>query len=133
MRLILVGGGNAVSHPGVIDVGFSPEPAAWIASCDYIVSANRQSYFDLSIMEALSLGTPAIICCTGGHKEFLNLASEGIVALEAADATALCHAFLQCKIPRAENQKAVESNLALYGRFWTSSKYRERIEEFLAR
>jgi glycosyltransferase involved in cell wall biosynthesis len=131
LRLLLVGGGESVTAPGIIDIGFSSEPAAWMASCDYFISANRQSYLDLSLMEALSTGTPSIVCCTGGHRQLLEVQSPGIIPLGDPDAKSLSEALLRHKIKRAENPEAVSGNSKLFHGMFSASQYRARLDRFL--
>ena len=132
LRLILVGRGRTVSAPGVIDVGFSQTPAIWLSSCDYLVSANRQSYFDLSVMEALSLGTPLIIACTGGHRYFMDADSKGIVRLPGSEAGSLSQALLANRRKRSENQEASLANQSLFANQLSSDRYHHRLETLLS-
>jgi glycosyltransferase involved in cell wall biosynthesis len=128
IRLILVGAGDVVAHPGVIDFGFTTEPASLMAACDYMLSVNRQSYFDRSVMEALSLGTPLIITCTGGHFEFKSIDSEGIIAVTEASVERLVDAILANRKKRIENTSGVESNRRIYEERFTDSAYRSRLD-----
>src|SRR5260370_1156680 len=68
IRLVICGSGARESHPGVIDLGRCERVHDWIASVDCVVNANRQSYFDLSALETLSVGTPLAVTPTQGHK-----------------------------------------------------------------
>jgi glycosyltransferase involved in cell wall biosynthesis len=133
LRLVLVGGGARVDEPGVIDVGRSEDPGSWIAACDYFVSANRQSYFDLSVMEALSLGTPLIIACTGGHAFFAEVNSPGIVPIDAAEPNAISRAILANRTKRRDNIRGSAANQKLYQENFAGARYRERLESMLTR
>ncbi len=131
LRLLLVGGGDPVRHPGIIDLGRSEEPGNWIAACDFFVSANRQSYFDLSVMEALSLGTPLIIASTGGHRFFADLNAPGITAIRAANPELLAQAMLQNRKKRGENRAATVSNQKIFDEQLASEHYRSRLDHLL--
>ena len=133
LRLLLVGRGEPVQSPGVVDIGYSEDPASWLAACDYLVSANRQSYFDLSVMEALSLGTPMIIACTGGHRYFADAHSPGIVPLHAVEGEALTRSFLAHRTKRSENAQGSEGNRAIYRSHFSDSAYRDRLDCLLER
>ena len=133
LRLMLVGGGEPVQHPGVIDIGRSEEPAQWIANCDYFLNANRQSYFDLSVMEALSLGTPLIIACTTGHEFYAELSSPGITALLRAEAGSLAKAMLYDRTKRSANALATIANKRIFDEQLSSQRYRQRLEQMLQR
>ncbi len=131
LRLILLGGGAPVDAPGVIDVGRSDEPAIWIAACDYLVSVNRQSYFDLSVMEALSIGTPLIMACTGGHGYFGTVHSPGIYCLPDLTPDLLAEALLKNRRKRGLNEGAQMANRALYRAEFATERYLVRVDEFL--
>jgi glycosyltransferase involved in cell wall biosynthesis len=133
LRLLLVGPGEPVQAPGVIDIGHSTEPASWLAACDYLVSANRQSYFDLSVMEALSLGTPLIIACTGGHRFFADANSSGVVPLPLAEVEPLTRSFLEHRLKRSSNPQALAANRDLYRNQFTDAVYRARLDRLLAK
>lgn len=79
IELILVGRGDKIQEEGIYDIGFSDAVHHWIYNCDYIVNCNRQSYFDLSILETLSIGTPIIVSYSYGHKEFIDDNPCGII------------------------------------------------------
>jgi glycosyltransferase involved in cell wall biosynthesis len=133
LRLLLVGPGEPVQTPGVIDIGHSTEPASWLAACDYLVSANRQSYFDLVVLEALSLGTPLIIACTGGHRYFAETSSPGIVALPAAEVELLTRSLLEHCLKRASNLQASSANQNLYRNQFADAVYRARLDRLLVK
>jgi glycosyltransferase involved in cell wall biosynthesis len=132
LRLIVVGSGKPLSLTGVIDVGFSTEPASWMASCDYFLSANRQSYLDLSLLEALSTGTPSIVCCTGGHRQFRETESKGVYSIGAPEAGSLARAMLDCRRKRADNVDAEAGNRKLFCDLFSADQYRIRLDKFLA-
>ena len=78
IRLLLCGGGVSLPQKGVIDLGSQKKIHDWIFSVDCVVNANRQSYFDLSVMETLSVGKTLAYTATGGHKELLEFRSPGL-------------------------------------------------------
>jgi glycosyltransferase involved in cell wall biosynthesis len=133
LRLILIGGGDPVAHPGVLDIGRSEEAGSWLAACDYMVNSNRQSYFDLSVMEALSLGTPLIVACTTGHQFYARVNSSGIIPLPAADIELFEKAFLSNRKKRTENLQACADNRKLYRDQLSSEQYRIRLDDLLRR
>jgi glycosyltransferase involved in cell wall biosynthesis len=127
IRLLVLGGGDPVQCPGVIDVGFSSDPLSWVNSCDYLVNANRDSYFDLSLMEALGCGTPLVVACTGGHKYFLEKESAGITTLEAPTVDGIEAAMLTHVTKRNDNAAASNANCQLYNEEFSVEKYHARL------
>jgi glycosyltransferase involved in cell wall biosynthesis len=132
VRLLLLGSGDVVQHPGVIDIGYVTEPANWLAACDYMLSANVQSYFDLALMEALSIGTPMIVACTGGHRDFMRSPSPGVIGIGDADPQLLANAMLENRRKRSAQPSECEANRQLYSNTYSDARYRERLDAFLA-
>lgn len=131
LRLIVCGAGERLDHPGVIDVGFTNRVHDWIASADYVVNANRQSYLDLSVMETLAIGTPLLMTCTHGHEIFRPWAGPGLRCVEAATSEALLPMLLGCSSVDARNPAVRESNRALYAREFAVDRYHERLAQFI--
>lgn len=55
-----------------IEVGWTNDPHSLMAAADIFVLPNRETYFDLIMLEALSLGTIVVASDTGGNKHFVN-------------------------------------------------------------
>lgn len=131
VRLILVGEGEVIEHAGIIDIGFSSEPGSWLRSCDYMINANRQSYFDLSFMEAVSLGTPILYSQTGGHS-FLGFENpSGLVPWGQPSVANLVKALNKNKVKRINNIEACLRSEEIFQRTLSSCMYRTRVDEFL--
>lgn len=131
LRLLLIGKGDKITIPGVIDIGFTTEVASWMASCDYLVSTNKQSYFDLTIMEALGTGTPIIYFPTGGHAELNSSESAGLVRVSEPNEAGLVKSMTSNTVKRYKNYLGADSNIELYNEKYTDIKYRERLLLFL--
>ena len=65
-------------HPRWIEVGWTDDPHSLMAASDVFVLPNRETYFDLIMLEALSLGQIVIASRTGGNKYFERFNSPGI-------------------------------------------------------
>lgn len=61
-----------------IEVGWTDDPHSLISASDVFVLPNRETYFDLIFLEALSLGVPIVASRTGGNKFFERFGSRGI-------------------------------------------------------
>lgn len=61
-----------------IEVGWTDDPHSIITSSDLFILPNRETYFDLVLLEVLSLGVPLMISNTGGNKYFKKFNSKGI-------------------------------------------------------
>lgn len=59
--------------PNFIDLGYAgSELADYVNAVDVVIVPNRFSYFDLIILEAMSLGKKIIMSNAGGNKSFLG-------------------------------------------------------------
>lgn len=61
-----------------IEVGWTKEAHSIIAASDLFVLPNRETYFDLVLLEVLSLGIPVLASYTGGNKFFSIYEKKGI-------------------------------------------------------
>lgn len=61
-----------------IEVGWTTEAQALIHQSDVFILPNRETYFDLVMLEVLSLGVPIIASYTGGNRYFDNSSYTGI-------------------------------------------------------
>lgn len=132
INLILIGNGDKIEKEGVFDIGFSHSPHHWIYNCDYVINCNRQSYFDLSVIETLSIGTPLILSTNFGHKEFAEDKSKGIIDIGEPTVQNLTNALLSPVLRKKElNQEAIEENQLLYKNKYSDFVYRENLENLL--
>ncbi|WP_292140082.1 glycosyltransferase family 4 protein [Butyrivibrio sp.] len=71
---ILIGGAEAplkgLNHERWIETGWSDRPQDLINASDVFVLPNRETYFDIVLLEVLSLGIPIVASDTGGNKLF---------------------------------------------------------------
>lgn len=63
---------KGIDHERWIEVGWTNDPHSLIAASDVFVLPNRETYFDLIMLEVLSLGTIVVASNTGGNKHFKN-------------------------------------------------------------
>ena len=133
IKLIVAGQGDKSSkNDSIIDIGYTNNPHLWLSTCDYLINANRQSYFDLSVMEALSMGTPLILTCSHGHTFFKNQHSKGITEVIANNAASLTSAIIKSKLKKDNNIEGSLQNVQLFDQNFTSDLYLARIENFLS-
>jgi len=129
LRLLLAGKGSLYQRPGVVDLQFTSCPHVWMKSVDCVVNFNRQSYFDRSIIEALSVGARLLVACSHGHSELMG-ASPGIFGIPSANRESLIEAFLKIaaegfpKGSRAANQE-------LYITRYSDACHRQQLEAVL--
>lgn len=61
-----------------IEVGWTDDPHSLVAASDVFVLPNHETYFDLILLEVLSLGVPVVMSRTGGNKYFERFKQPGL-------------------------------------------------------
>lgn len=74
-----------INHERWIEVGWTNDPHSIIAASDTFILPNKETYFDLVMLEVLSLGIPVLATRTGGNKYFEKINDSGIVFYEDVD------------------------------------------------
>lgn len=88
---IVAGNEGPITRPSVprwVEVGWTNDPYSIVSASDVFALPNRETYFDLVLLEILCLGIPAIVSCTGGNKYFEKFESgrrEGIAFFHDID------------------------------------------------
>jgi glycosyltransferase involved in cell wall biosynthesis len=59
------------------EIGWTNKPHDFIKAADVFVLPNKETYFDLILLEVLSIGTPIIMTNTGGNKFFKKYKNTG--------------------------------------------------------
>lgn len=67
-----------LKHPRWIELGWTDDARSYIAASDVFVLPNRETYFDLVMIEVLSLGTIVVASRTGGNKYFEKNGCPGV-------------------------------------------------------
>ena len=66
------------NHERWIEVGWTNDPHSIVAASDVFVLPNKETYFDLVLLEVLSLGKIVVASNTGGNKYFDNDKTHGV-------------------------------------------------------
>jgi glycosyltransferase involved in cell wall biosynthesis len=127
INLLIVGNGDFVDGNNIFDIGFSSTPYNWVRNVDYVINANRQSYFDLSVLESLSCGAKLILASNFGHKYFDGV-SEDILCFNVNDEDSLFNLLISNDIRKSEGYS--KANLDLYNSKFTDNHYMERFIAF---
>ena len=67
------------------EIGFTNDPHSLISASDVFVLPNRVTYFDIVMIETLSLGKIVIASRTGGNKYFEKQGLEGVLLYDTID------------------------------------------------
>lgn len=69
---------QGISNSRWIEVGWTSDPHSLIAASDVFILPNKETYFDLVMLEVLSLGKIVIASNTGGNKYFGKIDANGV-------------------------------------------------------
>lgn len=69
---------TGIKHERWIEVGWTNDPHSIISASDVFVLPNKETYFDLVMLEVLSLGKIVVASNTGGNKYFNKIGAKGI-------------------------------------------------------
>lgn len=68
-----------------IEIGWTSDPYSLIAASDLFILPNQETYFDLILLEVISLGIPVLMSDTGGNKFFSRFNSSGLENYKTLD------------------------------------------------
>lgn len=83
-----------------IEVGWTNDPHSLIAASDVFVLPNHETYFDLVLLEVISLGIPMVLSETGGNKYFKRYQSDGFLFYRTVEEAVLKLKTMKAKTPR---------------------------------
>lgn len=108
-----------LNHNNWIEIGWTKNSNSYINASDLFILPNRETYFDLVLLEALSFGKIVLISNTGGNKFFKNL-SRGIFIYD--DINDACNLILKIQKLSNEEKKLLENeNFSVFKKFFTNS------------
>lgn len=88
-----------------IEIGWTTDPYSYIGASDVYMLPNRETYFDIAMIQALSIGKCSVISNTGGNKEFIN--TPGVKLFDSVnDAVSCIKQFINMK---KEDRSVLES------------------------
>lgn len=76
---------KGLKHDRWIEVGWTTDPHSLIAASDAFVLPNKETYFDLIMLEVLSLGKIVIASSTGGNKYFEKIEAKGVMTYKSQE------------------------------------------------
>lgn len=109
-----------------VEVGWTNDPGSIINAADVFVLPNRRTYFDLVLLEVMSIGKPVIASKTGGNK-FVARQSEGVLLFEELTPRSLAQKILEvASCSKSVLDKLGQKNLETYERFYTVELFAKR-------
>lgn len=111
-----------LNHERWIEVGWINDPGTYYSSSDIFILPNKETYFDLVMLEALASETVILASKTGGNKYFEKYNSDGIVLYsDIDDAVAKLDALLN--LGHKKLKELARSNTEVYQSQYTVQKF----------
>lgn len=112
-------------HRRWVEVGWTDDPHSIAAAADLFILPNRETYFDLILLEMLSLGQLVLARRTGGNKLFERLHSSGIRLY--GDDDEFFELLNSVKLMSSdERREEAEHNRAFYEQYFTCKAFANR-------
>lgn len=115
-----------LDHEHWIEVGWTSDPHSLIAASDLFILPNRETYFDLVLLEVLSLGVPIVCSKTGGNNYVLGLQSKGLIGYDDK-AELVSKIDFVANLSTADREVMGIENKNLFLDFFTNNKLSERL------
>lgn len=114
-----------LDHNRWIEVGWTKDPGSVIQASDIFVLPNKETYFDLVMLEVLSLGQIVVASYTGGNKYFAKYKNSGIFLYNNnIEAENIISQII--KMPEEERKELRRKNLELYKAEFTNEAFAKR-------
>lgn len=108
-----------MENPRWIEVGWTNDPHSLISASDLFILPNRDTYFDLILLEVLSIGIPIVTSATGGNKYFVRFRQKGVFLYNTLDEAIMVIASL-IKMSDNERKSLGDLNLRLFQEYFTN-------------
>lgn len=128
IKVVCAGSNDLLSAPNSpiwIELGHINDPYNLINASDIVVIPNRKTYFDLIIIEALSLGKIVVTSDTGGNLD-ISKHTRGLRLFKSGDAESLYKVITEIfELKEEEKEILKNENLKFYNEFCTLEKFAE--------
>jgi glycosyltransferase involved in cell wall biosynthesis len=119
-----------LDHPSWLEVGFTKDPYSYIAASDLLIVPNRETYFDLVILEGLSLGKIILASNVGGNKYFCDNDVPGVFLYGSLDEAKQIIKKLK-EMPLSERAELGRKNFDFYNKHLTLTCFFDSYLSFL--
>jgi glycosyltransferase involved in cell wall biosynthesis len=107
-----------------IEVGWTDDPHSIIAAADMFILPNKETYFDLIMLEVLSLGKIVLASDTGGNKYFKNFTNSGIYLFDSID-VAIQKVSEIIEFPLTQRSELGQANNKLFQEYFSPNIFLE--------
>lgn len=105
-----------------IEVGWTKDPHSIVNAADVFILPNRETYFDLVLLEILSLGQIIVASNTGGNKYFKKFPGLGIFYYDTLQ-EAVSNIQYSRKLSLADIQKYKNTNMDVFRKHFTTEVF----------
>lgn len=113
-----------LKHERWIEVGWINDPGTYYSSSDIFILPNKETYFDLVMLEALASETVILASKTGGNKYFEKYNSNGILLYSDID-NAVTKLDMLLNLGHEKLKELAKSNTEVYQNQFTIRKFAE--------
>jgi len=122
---------KGLDHPSWKEIGWTNDAHSYIAASDVFILPNKETYFDIVMLEVLSLGKIVVASNTGGNKYFKRIKSEGIFVYNTIEeAVAIIEHIKSLDIN--DRLALGESNRVLFQKYFTDKHYVKAYSDFIS-
>ena len=116
---------KGLQHERWIEIGWTNNPHAIIQESDVFLLPNRETYFDLVLLEVLAVGKIVVASNTGGNKYFKRYGDEAAISLydSVEEAEHILAEYSQ--MSREERGALDGKNRRIYEKYFTSEIFAE--------
>lgn len=116
---------SKLNHKRWIEIGWTEDPFSYANASDLFVLPNRETYFDLVLIEMLSIGIPVLLSEIGGNLYFKERDNKHSISFFQNNLE--CLTMELTKI--ISNPKSLEFKNNLYNELFTLEKFTNRYKE----
>ena len=133
VTVLCCGREGAVKHPDSpdwIEIGWTDDPFSYVNASDLFFLPNRETYFDLSLLETMSFGKCSLISLTGGNKIFAGREDCGIYTFGTDEqALELVRSIMETEPEKIRAEEAAQ--VQLYEEEYTVARFYDRYKDML--
>lgn len=112
------------------EIGWTNDSQSYVSASDVFVLPNRETYFDIVMLEVISCGKIVIASRTGGNKYFERIGADGILLYDTLNEAADLVKRI-AEMSKEQRLNLEESNRRIFRKYFTTDKYVSKYLSFL--
>lgn len=113
------------------EIGWTTDSQSYIAASDVFVLPNRETYFDIIMLEVLACGKIIVASRTGGNKYFEKIDAQGVFLYDTVEEA--INIIKKIALMSNEERRMLENgNRKLFYDYFTTDKYIKEYLKFLS-